>query len=362
MLSWGMHAAAAVLAALVFGAVLWPLRRDRGRGDMALLGVAVLALGVAAAALYALVGTPRALQAQNREAPRNLEDGVAQLQAALAKDPNRAEGWALLARSQMSLGRPNEAAAAFARAVQLAPDEAQWLVQAAEARALAAPQRQFDAQGIAWLRHALQVEPNNERAAWFLGIAQRQRGQHAEAAATWEALLPRVDAATAAALRPQIDAARADAGLPALPAAAPGVAAPAPAPASATAASNAAAAPASAAAGTLTVAVSLDPDFAARGRLRGDASVFVIARVPGGPPMPVAVQKHTLQSLPLRVTLSDSDSPMPTQTLSQLKRVQVLARLSNSGNAMRQEGDLESAPVTVTLPAATPVELVIGKP
>ncbi|WIH06378.1 tetratricopeptide repeat protein [Xanthomonas translucens pv. graminis] len=360
MLSWGMHAAAAVLAALVFGAVLWPLRRGRGRGDMALLGVAVLALGVAAAALYALVGTPRALQAQNREAPRNLEDGVAQLQAALAKDPNRAEGWALLARSQMSLGRPNEAAAAFARAVQLAPDEAQWLVQAAEARALAAPQRQFDAQGVAWLRHALQVEPNNERAAWFLGIAQRQRGQPAEAAATWEALLPRVDAATAAALRPQIDAARADAGLPALPAAAaPGAAATAPA--SATAASNAAAAPASAA-GMLTVAVSLDPQFAARVRLRGDASVFVIARVPGGPPMPVAVQKHPLQSLPLRVTLSDSDSPMPTQQLSQLKQVQVLARLSNSGNAMRQEGDLESAPVTVTLPAKTPVELVIGKP
>ena len=351
MLSWGMHGAAAVLAALVFAAVLWPLRR--GRGGTALLVVAVLALGVAAAALYALVGTPRALQAQNREAPRTLEDGVAQLQAALAKDPNRADGWALLARSQMSLGRPAEAAAAFARAVQLAPDEAQWLVPAAEARALADPQRQFDEQGIAWLRHALQVAPDSERAAWFLGIAQRQRGQNAEAAATWEALLPRVDAATAAALRPQIDAARADAGLPALPAAAPGAAA--------TASASATAAP-NAAAGTLSVAVSLDPEFAARVRLRGDASVFVIARVPGGPPMPVAVQKHPLQALPLRVILSDADSPMPTQKLSQLKQVQVLARLSASGNAMRQEGDLESAPVTVTLPTATPVELVIGKP
>ncbi|MFC6841531.1 tetratricopeptide repeat protein [Xanthomonas theicola] len=350
MLSWGMHALAAVLAALLFGAMLWPLRRQRG--GSALLVVAVLALGVAAAALYALVGTPRALQAQNREAPRDLEDGVARLQAALAKDPNRADGWALLARSQMSLGRPTEAAAAFARAVQLAPDEAQLLVQAAEARALATPQRQFDDQGIAWLRHALQVEPHGERATWFLGIAQRQRGQHAEAAATWEGLLPRVDAATATALRPQIDAARADAGLPALPAAAT-----ARGPAAAETAAQAA--PASATA--LTVTVALDPQLAARARLRGNARVFVIARVPGGPPMPVAVQQHPLQSLPLRVTLSDADSPMPTQKLSQLKQVQVLARLSDSGNAMRQEGDLESAPVTVTLPAATPVELVLGK-
>ncbi|MCW0379522.1 hypothetical protein NB697_002368 [Xanthomonas sacchari] len=338
-----MSAAAVALAALVFVVVLWPLRGGGRNG--AVLAVAILALGVATAALYALVGTPRALQAQNREAPRTLEDGVKQLQAALAKDPNRADGWALLGRSQMSLGHNAEAAAAFARAVRLAPEQGPLLIEAAEARALANPQRQFDDQALAWLQHALQLAPGSERGAWFLGIAQRQRGQDAAAAATWEALLPRVDAATAAALRPQIDAARSAAGLPALPADG-ATAQPDKAPATA----------------GLTVAVSLDPAFAARVRLRGDASVFVIARVPGGPPMPVAVQKHPLQALPLRVTLSDADSPMPTQKLSQLKQVQVIARLSASGNAMRQDGDLESAPVTVTLPATAPVELVIGKP
>ncbi|MCW0457004.1 tetratricopeptide repeat protein [Xanthomonas sacchari] len=343
MLSWGMSAAAVALAALVFAVVLWPLRGGGRNG--AVLAVAILALGVATAALYALVGTPRALQAQNREAPRTLEDGVKQLQAALAKDPNRADGWALLGRSQMSLGHNAEAAAAFARAVRLAPEQAPLLIEAAEARAMANPQRQFDDQALAWLQHALQLAPGSERGAWFLGIAQRQRGQDAAAAATWEALLPRVDAATAAALRPQIDAARSAAGLPALPTAG-ATAQPDKAPATA----------------GLTVAVSLDPAFAARVRLRGDASVFVIARVPGGPPMPVAVQKHPLQALPLRVTLSDADSPMPTQKLSHLKQVQVIARLSASGNAMRQDGDLESAPVTVTLPATAPVELVIGKP
>ncbi|WP_295859264.1 cytochrome C biogenesis protein [uncultured Xanthomonas sp.] len=343
MLTWGMSAAAVALAALVFAVVLWPLRGGGRNG--AVLAVAILSLGVATAALYALVGTPRALQAQNREAPRTLEDGVKQLQAALAKDPNRADGWALLGRSQMSLGHNAEAAAAFARAVRLAPEQAPLLIEAAEARAMANPQRQFDDQALAWLQHALQLAPGSERGAWFLGIAQRQRGQDAAAAATWEALLPRVDAATAAALRPQIDAARSAAGLPALPTAG-ATAQPDKAPATA----------------SLTVAVSLDPAFAARVRLRGDASVFVIARVPGGPPMPVAVQKHPLHALPLRVTLSDADSPMPTQKLSQLKQVQVIARLSASGNAMRQDGDLESAPVTVTLPATAPVELVIGKP
>ena len=170
-------------------------------------------------------------------------------------------------------------------------------------------------------------------------MSQRQNGQPAEAAKTWEPLLSKVDPSTAATLRKQINEARTEAGLPSLPATEPA------------AADNKA----------ITVKVSLDPDFAARVRLRGDASVFVIARVPDGPPMPVAVEKHSLQDLPLTLTFDDSDSLMPTQKLSALKEVELVVRLSTSGDAMRQEGDLESAPVRVTLPARAPVDLVLGR-
>src|SRR5690606_42124713 len=168
--------------------------------------------------------------------------------------------------------------------------------------------------------------------------ARRQAGQNAEAAATWEPLLAQVDAATAASLRKEIDNARTDAGLPPLPPAQ------APAPASG-----------------LEVKVALDPDFAARVRLRGDATVFVIARQPGGPPMPVAVEKHAVSELPLSVMLDDGDSPMPTLKLSQLGEVEVFARISSSGEANRQDGDIESQPVQVRLPGGKPVELVIGQ-
>ncbi len=137
-------------------------------------------------------------------------------------------------------------------------------------------------------------------------------------------------------MRPQLDAARKDAGLPPLPAAAP-------------------------APGALVVKVLLDPGFESRLRLRGDAQVFVIAREAGGAPMPVAVEKHAVSELPFTATLDDGDSPMPTHRLSQLREVELVARLSASGNAMPQEGDVESAPVRVSLPAKGPVELVIGK-
>jgi cytochrome c-type biogenesis protein CcmH len=76
--------------------------------------------------------------------------------------------------------------------------------------------------------------------------------------------------------------------------------------------------------------------------------------------MPVAAEKHRISDLPFTATLDDSDSPMPTQKLSSLQEVEVFARVSMSGDATPQSGDLQSQPVRVKLPAAKPVELTIG--
>lgn len=329
---------AALLSILVLAFVLRPLWRDKPLPAAALSG----ALLAAAAGLYWLIGTPAALAPTAQRAPAGIEEAIAQLESDLQRDPRQVDGWRLLGRAYRERQQPAKSRDAYARAAALAPDDDDVQVEYAESRALAEPQRRFDEEAVASLQLVLKRSPQHQRARWFLGIAQRQADKPAEAARTWEPLLTMVDAATAATLRPQIDAARAAAGLPPLPAAA--------ADGKATA-TNA-----------LTVKVSLDPDFASRVRLRGDSSVFVIARRPGGPPMPVAVEKHGLQDLPLSVTLDDADGPMPTQKLSALQEVEVIARLSASGNAMRQEGDLESKPVRVKLPAEQPVELVIGAP
>jgi len=332
---------AALATVVTFGVLGWVLR-PLWRGRPWPWAASVLALGLAVLALYRLVGTPAALQeTAARGTPQSLEQAVEQLQAELQRNPAQPEGWALLARSQAALGDAAAARESWARAVQLAPDDPDLLVDAAESRALADPQRRFDAPAVEWLRKAIAVQPGHQRATWFLGVAQRQMRQPADAAKTWESLLGAVDAATARSLRVQIDEARAEAGLPPLPAEAVPAAMPGPA-------------------NALAVKVSLDPAFAERVRLRGDATVFVIARVPDGPPMPVAVERHALQDLPLELVLDDADSPMPTQKLSALREVEVLARLSASGSANRGEGDLESAPVRVSLPASGPVELVIG--
>ncbi|MDO7932516.1 tetratricopeptide repeat protein [Xanthomonas euvesicatoria pv. eucalypti] len=335
----GFVVAGIVIALLAFGVVLRPLWRE-ARGLAASVAVLLLA---ASTALYWLVGAPGAITqpTDSPATPRSLDEAIVQLRAALASHPEQAEGWVLLGRSLSSQQKFAEARDAFARAVALRPDEADVLVAAAQARMLADDSGRPDPEAMRLLEHALAVQPDHQRARWFLGVVQRQAGEPAKASATWEPLLRVVDASTRPGLLEQINAARQDARLE-----------PIQAPAAPTAAA--------ASGKRLQVRVTLDAEFAKRAGLPGDTSVFVIARA-ADTPMPVAVEKHALRELPLTITLDDGDSPMPTRTLSSLDNVQLLARLSRSGNAMRQADDVESAPVTVALPAAAPVELVIGR-
>lgn len=306
---------ATVLAVLVVGLVFAPLLRTRPAVGATLAVAALLTVG----GLYVLVGTPAALDPVVRRAPETLDQAIAALERQLAADPRQPEGWRLLAEAYAAEGRRQDAVKAYERALPLDPGNPDMLVQAAEARALASPDHRFDARAVAMLHEALAAAPDHQRARWFLGVAQRQAGQAAEAARTWEPLLAAVDPAAAAALRPQVDAARQDAGLPPLPA-------------QAVDRSKA-----------ITLAVDLAPGV--RERLPAGAVVFVIARQPGGPPMPVAAKRVPVADLPATITLTDADSPMPTLRLSQVGEVEVVARASASGDANAQAGDAESAPV-----------------
>ena len=351
---------AAVLATAIVAA---PLRRRSPRTWLALMAtVPVMSL-----ALYQVLGTPAALDpdalrpptamagtdAAAQVDPAEFAQAIAELRAELARNPEQPEGWVLLARSMAVQGDHAAAHDAYRRALDLVPDEPALMVEVAQSSAQAHPQNRFEDESVALLERALSVQPGNQRARWFLGVAQRQRGQDAEAAATWETLLPQVDAATASSLRPQIAQAREAAGLPPL---ADGAAVGSPAPAAGSDGTNAATA--SAPTGGLRVRVSLAPELAAD--VDGDAVVFIMARAPDGPPMPVAAERHPVSALPLEIVLDDGDSPMPTQKLSQLEAAVVSARIPASGTVDRSANDLESAPARVALPATDVVELVIG--
>jgi len=74
--------------------------------------------------------------------------------------------------------------------------------------------------------------------------------------------------------------------------------------------------------------------------------VMVIARVPGTR-MPVAVLRARASELPLKFTLDDSLSMSPQARISAASEVEVEARISKTGMAQAEPGDLMSSVQTV---------------
>ncbi|GAB3735748.1 tetratricopeptide repeat protein [Silanimonas algicola] len=358
MLAFVLGAIALVALALVF--VLPALWNGARRTAVVLL----VSLPVCAAALYAGFGTPDALDPANRTVPASIEEAVAQLERRLAREPESLEGWVLLGRTRKNQGHEAasegdadaalahfaRAAEAFRKARALAPDEADLLVETAEAISLADVGRAFGPEGTALLDEVLATAPNHQRALWFRGIAALQAGDATGAVARWEALLPMVDAATAQALVEQIRSARDAAGLPPMDPALAATIAPS---------SNAprGEAPVPGTAGTLTVTISADADALAA--LPPEAVLFVFARDAASAGPPVAARRVPAARLPLTITLSDADRLMPTATLSATPRVEVSARFARSGSVQPEAGDLVAAPVVVELAGAPPIALAL---
>ena len=105
----------------------------------------------------------------------------------------------------------------------------------------------------------------------------------------------------------------------------------------------------------LTVALSDE----ARADTRPEETVFVYARASEGPPMPLAVSRHTVADLPVTVTLDESMAMMPTMSLARFPDVTVGARVSRTGEAIAAPGDWFAEREGVEVGAGDTVELVI---
>jgi cytochrome c-type biogenesis protein CcmH len=102
--------------------------------------------------------------------------------------------------------------------------------------------------------------------------------------------------------------------------------------------------------------VTLSPELAAK--VSPEDTLFIFARAADGPPMPLAVQRRKAGDLPVAFALDDSMGMGQGRKLSAVPRVIVGARISRSGNATPQPGDLQGASGAVAN-SAEGVRLVI---
>jgi cytochrome c-type biogenesis protein CcmH len=282
----------------------------------------LIAIPLATAAGYKLLGEPRALdplQRQARIAPEQIQEMLAGLVEKLKKNPDDSQGWVMLARSYKVLERFPEAAEAYRRAGKIVDQDAGLLADYADV--LAQTQAgSLQGKPAELIGRALQIDPNEAQALLLAGAAASERQDFAAAADYWSRLLVQLepgseDAKTleaAVGKARELAAAQAGGGKP----------------------TNKPVASADAVSGEVTLSGKL------AGTVKPEDVLFVFARAENGPRMPLAATRATVADLPLRFRFDDSMAMAGGRKISDFRTVSIEARIARAGKAQSSSGDL----------------------
>ncbi|MCG6966879.1 MAG: c-type cytochrome biogenesis protein CcmI [Chromatiaceae bacterium] len=329
------------------------------------LPLAALLIPLIAIPTYLQIGSPELIGGQsggpvmsghgkNGQMPP-VEELVKQLRQRMEANPENADGWFLLGRTYMRLQNYPEAVFAFEHVVELLPEETAGLLSLADAMTMR-DGRRVGARAQELLQKALSIDPASVTALWLLGNASADKGDNATALDYWQRAYPLLGAEPAMQAELGQMITQAGGSLPKVASTLPPIM---------TTAGTASNAPQKAGADTaagasIVVEVALAPSLMEQ--VSPTDTVFVLARAESGPPMPLAVARHQAAELPLRVTLTDAMAMMPAMKLSSFPRVKISAKISKSGQAGTQAGDMiasDSFVETANPPGS--VQLVIDR-
>jgi len=262
---------------------------------------------------------------------------VEQLAERMQQNPNDADGWAMLARSYSVMQRNEDALAAYQKAIALRKDDAGLLVDYADTLAVK-NQHSLQGEPMALITRALKLNPDHIKGLALAGADAFERKDFALAVKYWSRIqaVGAPDNALVQRVSSSLQEARKLAGLPTQAA---------PAAAQSNSPAQAVAGPAVSGGPSVSGTVSLSPEL--RAQANPDDTVFIFAKAAPDGRMPLAAERKQVKDLPYQFTLDDSKSMSPQARLSGATQVVISARISKSGNAIAQPGDLQgqSAPV-----------------
>lgn len=263
--------------------------------------------------LYFIVGNPNAINPPSNPQEQQILEMVKQLEGRLKTDPNNAQGWVFLARSYGALNRITDAKNAFNKALTLDPKNSDTLADLADL--IAYENKTMNGPALDLINQALQINPKNPKALALKGTAAFETADYAQAIKNWELAIPNLgpnDAAFAQGLTASIAEAKKLLN-----------------PKSVAAIDQ-----------TLTLSGKVLMSPGLKGLVGPSDVVFIYAKAIDGPRLPLAIIKATAGQLPMSFILSDEQSMSPQFKLSQFKEVSLTARVSKSGNAIPEKGDL----------------------
>jgi cytochrome c-type biogenesis protein CcmH len=308
-------------------------RSVMGSSKITVLGLCIF-ITVLSAGFYFSLGDATRIAEKNTQQPMT-QDGVEKMVAVFAakmeQDPTNLQGWVMLARSYRILERNEEAAKAYERAGSFIDSDPQLLVDYADVLASNA-NGSFAGKPLKLINQALKLDPNNLMALWLSGTASYAAGNFKAAVQTWEKLAQQLPPGTedARSIEASITDARAKGGL-----------------------SSKASANTKGISGKIAIAADM------KSKVKSSDIVMIIARKPGER-MPVAVLKTSVSEFPMSFSLTDALAMNPSSPLSQLTEASIEVRISKTGMAKPEAGDLISAPQTVKV-GANNIRLVIDQ-
>ena len=170
-----------------------------GANARAVSAAAVLAIPLLSWGIYGMLGSPdlpsQPLQERLAKNPAEstVDELIARAEGHLAANPSDGRGWDVLAPIYLRTGRFPEAINAFRNAIRLEGETASRQAGLGEAIAGAAGGLvSSDAQAA--FDRALELEPGNPKARFYLATALAQEGQMDAAIAAWDAMLPKLPA------------------------------------------------------------------------------------------------------------------------------------------------------------------------
>lgn len=307
--------------------------------------VLVLLLPLVSFGLYWKIGNQHAMSAEGAMASASsgamgmsLPEATKSLEDKVAKNPADGESLLLLARSYSEQERFGDAVKVYEKLTQIVTDEAWIWADYADALAMVHGQK-LAGPPTKLIEKALALDPNHSKALALAGSAAMERGDYQAAIKHWGRLLNGLPADSEDAkmiesgiMQAKEFLAQSKGGkMPQLE-----KIIPEPAPTQAASSSGKE---------RLSGTVTLSP--ALKGKVSPTDTVFVLARAAQGPKMPLAIMRKQVSDLPLQFSLDDSMAMAPQMKLSNFDEVVVVARVSKSGNAMPESGDLQGMSATI---------------
>lgn len=330
---------------------------DRVIGRSAAVVISIL-IPIMAVSIYNVLGSGEAglnpkdarpdVQAEGHDG--TLEEQIRKLQDHLQTKPDDIDSWVMLARSYYFMKQYAAASETFARASSMLQDSnPELLADYADALAMANG-RNMAGRPYELVKKALAIQPRLQKALWLAGTASYQAQDYTTTLGYWKrlaAIFPK-DSDNYKQMQKNIGEMQQKLGLPI--------------DTEIMAAANASNASATAVAGggaQVTGMVTLADALALNASI--DDTLFVFARAATGPRMPLAIIRKKVKDLPLKFTLNDSMAMRPDMKLSNFKEIVIGARISKSGNAMPQSGDIEGSFGPVDIGDASGVDIIIDK-